>query len=67
MKRKSGRPRHRGDDKIRQASSKKDGMFPLNQGFLTWGPRTPKGSVDRFHGVRDLGWEKNYIFIFTNL
>jgi hypothetical protein len=39
----------------------------LVQGFLTWGPRTPKGSVDRFQGVRELGWEKNYIFIFTNL
>jgi hypothetical protein len=24
-------------------------------------------SEDRFQGVRELGWEKNYIFIFTNL
>jgi hypothetical protein len=37
------------------------------QGFLTWGPRIPKGSVDTFQGFRELGWGKNYIFIFTNL
>jgi hypothetical protein len=39
----------------------------LSHGFLTWGTRTPWGSVDRFQGVRELGWENNYIFIFTNL
>jgi hypothetical protein len=25
------------------------------------------GSVDRFKGVRELGWGKNYSFVFTNL
>jgi hypothetical protein len=30
----------------------------LNQGFLIWGPRTPKGSLNRFQGVRELGWKK---------
>jgi hypothetical protein len=25
----------------------------------------PPGSVDRFQGVREAGWEKNYNFIFT--
>ena len=34
----------------------------LRQLFLTWGPRTP-----RFQGIRELGWGKNYNFIFTNL
>jgi len=24
------------------------------------------GSEDRFQGVRELGWERNYKFIFTN-
>jgi len=30
-------------------------------------PWTPKGSVDRFQGFRELGWEKNYNFIFNNI
>jgi hypothetical protein len=41
--------------------------IPVKQGFLTWGPQTPKGYVAIFQGVRELGWEKNYIFIFTKL
>jgi hypothetical protein len=40
---------------------------PLHQPFLTWGPRTLCGSMDKFQGVRELGWEENYNFIFTNL
>jgi hypothetical protein len=29
--------------------------LPLPQQFLTWGPRTSWGSMDRFQGVRELG------------
>jgi len=25
------------------------------------------GSVDRFHGVRELEWGNNYSFVFTNI
>jgi len=34
---------------------------------LTWRPLTPKGSVDRFQDIRELGGEKYYNFIFTNI
>jgi hypothetical protein len=34
------------------------------QGFLTWGPRIPKGSVDTFQGVRELGWGKKLHLYF---
>jgi len=33
----------------------------LNQPFLVWVMRTPKGSMDRFQGAREDGWgEKKY-------
>ena len=31
----------------------------LHQPFLTWGPRTRWGSMDRFQGVHELEWGKN--------
>jgi hypothetical protein len=34
----------------------------LQQWFLTCGPRTPKGSVDRFQAVRELGGKKLQLY-----
>jgi len=42
-------------------------LNPLHQPFLTWGPRTLCGSMDKYQGVREIGWEEKYNFIFTNI
>jgi len=33
----------------------------LNQPFLAWVMRTPKGPKDTFQGVREDGWRKKYL------
>jgi hypothetical protein len=51
--------------KIRSISENgtQNASYDLRQLFLTWFTR----SVERFQGVPELGWEKDYNFIFTNL
>ena len=51
--------------KIRSVSENATGnaSHDLRQLFLIWSTR----SVERFQGVPEHGWGKNYNFIFTNL